>query len=381
MAKRRARWSSVHRWLGLLLGLWFLLVGATGALLVWRDEVDAALNPSLLRTPARGTPLDLDAVLAAAAELGPVERVRLPQAEGEVVRLQVRVLATRVESGRVEAMVCPVTGRLLGSRSLEALGLGAPLLMRTLYEFHRNVLLGGWGSNIVGIAGFCLLASVLTGLFVAWPRGRAAWRRLLVVNPRASATRISFDLHRSTGVLIGAVLLLSTLTGATLVYLKEVRTMVGWFSRVEPFPVIPWRPAPAGEPITLAGMAARVQAAHPGQRITEVHIPVRAISGVQFHLAAPGDVHRLGDTIAWVHPLSGELLVERSARTRSGGEAFMHWLLPLHVGSAFGLTGLVLMAAAGAAPALLVGTGLWVWWRKRRGERIAAQRAATRRSR
>jgi len=76
--------------------------------------------------------------------------------------------------------------------------------------------------------------------------------------------------------------------------------------------------------------------------------------------------------------LTGEILVERSDRTRSAGESFMHWLFPLHTGSAFGSVGLLIMCIAGVMPLLLVGTGLWVWLRKRRGERIGQARRAGR---
>ena len=91
-----------------------------------------------------------------------------------------------------------------------------------------------------------------------------------------------------------------------------------------------------------------------------------------------GDEHRLGDTIAWVHPVTGQILVERSDRTRTAGETLMHWLFPLHSGTAFGTAGMVAMSATGAMPMLFVLTGLWVWLRKRRGQRIGRERRAAR---
>jgi uncharacterized iron-regulated membrane protein len=367
------------------LGLWFALVGLTGALLVWRDEVDAWLNPQLFTArpaPAPAPALDAQQVAELARgthRLGRVERLRPPGAPGEVWRLQLRAAPSRVESGRIEAFIDPHGGALLGVRSLEGRSLAPPHAMRTLYDFHRNVLLGEPGSNFVGIAGCLLLTSAVSGLVVAWPRSRARWKRLVAVTWRANATRVLFDLHRSTGAVIALLLLLTTLTGATLVWLKHVRDIVGRLSRVESIPVLPFRTASADEePLTLAALTGRVRAAFPRQRIAEIRLSERGLTGVLFQLHAPGDVHRLGDTIAWLHPVSGELLAERSPRTRSAGEVFMHWLLPLHVGSAFGTPGLIAMCAAGLAPLLLVSTGLWVWWRKRPGERLARERAAAR---
>jgi uncharacterized iron-regulated membrane protein len=326
-----------------------------------------------------GAPLEVAAIVEsaeAAPDLGRVERVRLPDGEADVYRLQIRALSRRVEASRFEALIDPASGAVLGTRSLESLSLARPELLRTLYEFHRNVLLGNWGSNLVGIAGALLLTSVITGLVMAWPRRLAAWRRLVWVNTRASPTRVLFDLHRSGGVLIATLLLLSTLTGFTLVYLNYVRDIVGVFSRVESFPTLPWRRTPDGESVTLAAMVDQVRTRFPAHRLTEIHLPPRGNTGYLFYLRAPGDVHGLGDTIAWVHPVTAEILVERSARTRSGGESFMHWLFPLHTGSAFGGWGLVAMCLTGAMPLLLVSSGVWVWWRKRRGRLIGERRRA-----
>ncbi|MBC8118998.1 MAG: PepSY domain-containing protein, partial [Burkholderiaceae bacterium] len=44
----RSGWFTVHRWLGILLGVWFALVGLSGAILVFEDPIDAWLNPRLL---------------------------------------------------------------------------------------------------------------------------------------------------------------------------------------------------------------------------------------------------------------------------------------------------------------------------------------------
>jgi len=88
-------------------------------------------------------------------------------------------------------------------------------------------------------------------------------------------------------------------------------------------------------------------------------------------------VHRLGDTIVWVHPGSSEILFERSARNRSKGETVMHSLHPLHAGSMFGTAGKAALCVTGLAMLLMFPTGFWVWLRKRR----AAQFEVTRRTR
>src|SRR5262245_32067983 len=228
-AARRRPWVLVHRWLGIGLGAWFALVGLTGALLVYEDPVDAFLNPALLHDPRTGPWWPPHELLARAEDefpLGHVERIRLPAAPGEVYRIVVRVAPhMRVESERVEATFSPVTGEMLGKREAEAISFSRPYLVKLLYEFHRNVLLGYPGSNIVGIAGFLLLASAVSGFIVAVPRTRNGWRRVVSVKVRAGATRVLFDVHRSLGTILAVLLVLATVTGSTLVYLNYARDL------------------------------------------------------------------------------------------------------------------------------------------------------------
>ena len=373
----RSKWFTVHRWLGIGLGVWFALVGLSGAILVFEDSIDAWLNPHLLNSSARGPHLSAQIIVERAEvqfPLGLVERIRFPVADGEVYRLTVRAKPRRVGAERIETMFDPVSGAHLGARSLESLGVSAPDLLRTLYEFHRNVLLGNAGSNIVGIAGLLLLTSAVTGFVLAAPRTRPALKRIVWINPRASATRIAFDVHRSTGIVFAITLLLATVTGATLVYVNYVRDLVSVFSKVAPFPTVPWQSQDAHEPLRLDRVIADVKGRFPEHELLEVHGSPRQMAGHLYYLKRLGDVHRLGDTIAWINPLTGEMMIERSPRTRTAGEVFMHWLFPLHSGTAFGTVGQVAMSATGVVPLLLVFTGLWVWLRKRRGERISRER-------
>src|SRR5262245_26414763 len=243
--RRKPVSRTLHRGLGIGLGVWFALVGVTGSILVYEDAIDAWLNPSLLVDPHEGPWLQPHEILERADREYPgarMERLRLPGARGEVYRLQLVIgPSRRNDSPRMEATFSPVSGEVLGTREVERLGLSAPHLLKTVYEFHRNVLLGAAGSNIVGIAGILMLTSVITGLMTAWPRNRAGWKRLVSVKVRAGGTRVLFDFHRSAGSVLFALVLISTFTGSTLVYINYVREIVSVFSSLEAIPRIPPR--------------------------------------------------------------------------------------------------------------------------------------------
>jgi uncharacterized iron-regulated membrane protein len=289
--RERSLWLSLHKWLGIALGTWFALVGLSGAVLVFEDPVDAWLNPDLLTTTSRGPRLPPEEIVERARNspgLAGVERVRLPIVDGEVYRLQLRTAPSRGgRQERVEATFDPVSGALLGTRGTETMSLAPRHLLRTVYEFHRNVLLGTTGSNIVGIAGFALLASAVTGLVLAIPKKRSGWAKVVWVNLRASATRIVYDLHRSVGAVFLALLLLTTITGATLVYLNYVRDLVSVFSKVATFPTIPWVKGSRDDLTPFAQVVGAVRTAYPEHTITEIHLPLKVTAGYLFYLRRP----------------------------------------------------------------------------------------------
>ena len=250
-----------------------------------------------------------------------------------------------------------------------------PYLVKTIYEFHRNVLLGNFGSNIVGLAGFLLMTSAFTGLIIAWPRSRSGWKRIVWVKVRAGATRILYDVHRSWGAVLCALLLLATATGSTLVYLNYARDIVNVFSPVAPFPVVPWRQNPMDDwPSFEADRGEgrrRLSGPRRSPRSTCRRSRPRGTCSICARRATcTGSATRSCGCI----PGRGEILFERSGRNRTAGETLMHWLFPLHSGTAFGQAGKIAMFLTGLAPLLLVLTGLWVWARKRRAERIEADR-------
>ncbi len=67
-ALRKARtrdslWLLVHKWTGLVLGIWILLQGLTGAIMAYRLEIQALLDPGMYRTAAPIGQVDYDGIV------------------------------------------------------------------------------------------------------------------------------------------------------------------------------------------------------------------------------------------------------------------------------------------------------------------------------
>jgi len=117
----------VHRWLGIGLGVWFALVGITGSILVFEDEIDAWLNPELLTSKESGAWLAPEALLqkvetsTSSGASNDCDRPRRPPRLSTDIRTQPN---RRASVRRVEATFAPVSGQLL-ERDPRGVGLAA----------------------------------------------------------------------------------------------------------------------------------------------------------------------------------------------------------------------------------------------------------------
>ncbi|MEI8209225.1 MAG: PepSY domain-containing protein, partial [Methylococcales bacterium] len=49
-------WVLIHRYIGLSITIFLIIVGLSGSVLAFRDSLDLFLNPDLLRVATRDTP-------------------------------------------------------------------------------------------------------------------------------------------------------------------------------------------------------------------------------------------------------------------------------------------------------------------------------------
>jgi len=178
--------ARAHLWGGLLLGPVVLVMGLSGAALVFRPELDAL--PTVTPSP----PHALDAIVAAARITEPggeVHALRIPPRADQPYRVEIRH-GTR----QVNVVVNPVTLRVLDSRAPERSVLDA------VHALHAGFHAGRPGALAVGVAGVALVLESLAGL--------GLYRQRLLRRGHG-ARRRSRGLHRVIGgasLAIGLVL-------------------------------------------------------------------------------------------------------------------------------------------------------------------------------
>jgi uncharacterized iron-regulated membrane protein len=349
-AAMRRLWVNVHLCLGLSLGVLGVFIGITGSILVYDHAIDAWLNPQRYAISGTGAKLAPGEYLKQAGQFlegrARPANLRYPEEEG----MPVTVLARAKDgSGFLNIYLDPPTGRVLDA----APGGG---LIGWVHRFHENLTLREYmGREIVGLAGFGMLISSFSGIYLWWP-GRGRFRQALGARPGFTLSR---NLHYQFGFYASLVLAMLSFTGIWLAYPDPGRAVVGIFSLLSPSPRnVQASEAPGGKPIALGEAMGIAQALHPGASISALGLP-----------AGPRGAYRIGfsgGAVVFVDPASGVVLRRLDPSTRTPGDRFLSAQRALHTGDALGPLGRVLIFAVGLLPALFVVTGTTMWLRQRR---------------
>ncbi|NUO94027.1 MAG: PepSY domain-containing protein [Gemmatimonadaceae bacterium] len=383
-ASRRARVRrgiiSLHRWIGLTAGVLLAGAGLTGGTLVFREEIDVALNPQLRRVApppgqepgARPRVASLQAALDAVARAYPTEpatRVRMPRDASGTYEVWLGSAPSRY------VYVNPYTARVLGARR------PTEFLTGWLFQLHAHALAGERGGRVVGVNGLALAALTLTGLVIWWP-GRRRLRSALVVRSGAGPARVVYDLHRAAGFYASAVLLVAALTGASLVFHEAAERIANALTGTSRPPEATGTMAPAegrarATPAVVTPrlsadvLIARAVQRQPGGTISYVYLPAPLGAGTfRVRQRLPGEMHPNGRSTVTLDAQTGRALRVEDGRQLPRGSRLYAALYPIHTGAWGGWPTRALAVAIGALPALLAVTGALVWWR--RGRRAPA---------
>jgi uncharacterized iron-regulated membrane protein len=231
----RQLWVKIHRTIGLFLGALFVIVGLTGSILAFWQPIDEWLNAAIMRVEvlpqASYRPLDeiFAAAKAAAPSFGMPERLRMPRHSSVAAAVTYVVPADDLDTDFYEIFVDPYTAKVTGQRlMMHGDRLLSQPFIHIVMDFHWTLLLGANKAYVVGIPAIFLFVSVLVGHYLWWPR-HGNWRHALTVKWGATPERITYDVHKTFGLYLAAVLMFS---GNYMIFKPEVRSVVELFSPI-----------------------------------------------------------------------------------------------------------------------------------------------------
>lgn len=345
----------VHLWAGLIVGLYAVVIGLSGSIIVFRESVfERRLHPFRHVTPqAQRRPVEEWVATArqATGHQGPFN-LELPTAPDEAAQA---LVYTRGAAHFL--LIDPYTAGLL----LDFTPKGTAV--QWIDQMHSNFFLGRTGRVINGVGALVLLLLALTGALIWWP-GRGLFLRRTRVDFGASWRRINFDLHHVLSFWTFAGFVLLSVTGAFFTWPQFYRATVARFFVVDPPQPLRVAPPEGSAALPLAELIAAAERAAPGRPTRSLQLPGSPGQPLQVIQRGDGDPeHRTNITIH-VNPYTAEVLRIDRYESQPAGNRILAWIGPLHGGSFGGWPVRLLYALLGLVfPALFL-TGFLMWWQR-----------------
>lgn len=386
----RSFWVWLHRWAGLTMAGFLILVGLTGSLLAFYGELNHWLTPDLYPGPHAGIELDAATLARRAEALVPqarANRVFLGYPGTVWVRMEARPDAPPLDFDYV--YLDPVTGAELGRLKWNALPTTVAGVMPFVYVLHYKLAMGSIGGWILGIVALLWSIDCFVAFYLTLPLLRqrtvhdffARWKPAWLVKFRSSFYRLSFDLHRAGGLWLSVMLLVFAWSS---VYWNlngfYTRAMQLLFSYEQPV----WaRPSNAElpkdkEPIgweDAQAIALRLMAEQARKHAFTIERPlalyiIRDKGLYEYRVRSSRDIgDKYGQTSVWFDAWSGELRNLELPTGHRAGNTVTTWLYELHKANLFGLPYRIFVCLLGLVITMLSVTGVYIWWKKRKARR------------
>ncbi|PZU11632.1 PepSY domain-containing protein [Sphingomonas sp.] len=386
LVRKPTFYNSVWRWhfyAGLFCIPFVIWLALTGAIYLWRPQIEAWLDRPYTHLALNGAAATPDAQVAAALEAVPgssFAKYELPQAFDSAVQILVQKDG---EASRV--YVHPATAEVLNVAVEES----RPL--RLVFHLHGELLAGPVGSYLVEIAACWAIVMIVTGLYLWWPRSAKGVAGVLYPRLRSGSRIFWRDIHATTGIWVSFFALILILTGLPWAkawgsYLGEIRQITGTASGPIDWTIggkAPDAGDGGGEHAGHMGMGHMAGMAMPVAEMMRPGDLMRVITAaVPAGLAPPVQISppkKVGG--AWSvssnaadRPLRGDMKVDGATGRVISRTDFeqRHWIdqmvgygVAVHEGALFGLLNQIIGTLTALFLVMLAVSGMVMWWRRR----------------
>lgn len=345
----------------------FALIGLTGSLSVYREEIDTLLNPELTIEYRQENILPLDKIMASVRKVHPNRHgawtLELPRSDGGMITAWFEKPRESVDEFYAPLMVSvnPYTGKVIDSR------FWGQTMTTWLLDLHSHLLLGADGRVALAVLAVFLAISVISGVYLWWP-GLDKLRSAFSVRHDAGAMRLLFDLHRLFGVMSAAFLLLLTFTGFHLAYpdLLEKLTAAGGMGHGDEGPNVRSTAVPNNRPVSIEEAVLVARGLFPSSEVRRITTPAGELGTYRINLRQRRELNQHHPfTTVWVDRWSGQIRAAKNPIKFTSGQIFTTWQWPLHTGEAFGDKGRLIWFVVGLMPMFLFASGLLHWLYRR----------------
>lgn len=410
----RRFWLLFHRYAGLGMAVFLVIVGLTGSVLAFREPIEDWLYPTRDRVAVRTTPmLDPLALRERALALAPglasryVELKMLPDRAFTITLEPPPDPATGQppQTGYLELKLDPYSGELIArGPPSETVTDYWPVtrdnVVTFIWQLHVQLAAGRVGNWILGVVALVWVIDCFVAFYLTLPlgpaKGRAPkgsdavprdvpppsrmhrWRRAWRIRWPASPLRFNFDLHRAGGLWTWAALLMFAWTSGTFNLHSVFHPLNDLIFGKQPNFVAPpqdhiqWEP-PVDLRVAL-GIGRRLMAEqarlHDFQVLREYYIAYSPQSH-HFTFAVNGDPLFGGQDGTFIRfdAVREQVLDLHMPSGLHAAVTAREWMSALHMAAIWGWPYRTFVCLMGLVITALSGTGIYIWWRKRGARR------------
>lgn len=394
----RALFVWLHRWTGLAMAGFLILVGLTGSLLAFWLEINQWLTPELYPGSRAGIELDAAALARRAETLVPGAQARtvyLGYPGSAQIGMEARDGAPPLDFEYIH--LDPIDGRELGRVTWHGLPRRKNDIMPFVYGLHMYLAMSGIGEWILGAVALFWTIDCFVGFYLTLPapseRSRKGffvrWKPSWLVKLKSSFYRVNFDLHRAAGLWLWAMLLVYAWSSVFFTlpnfYTRATQLVLDYETPVWAQEVSPKNDARA----PMEWEAAQVTGEQLMTDVAREHNFAIERPRALYHLRGKGlyeyrvrSSRDIGDKVG----LTSILFDSRSGALKSlslpsghrSGTTLTTWLVELHTANLFGLPYRIFVCVLGLVIAMLSVTGVYIWWKKRSARLAHVRRTAAR---
>jgi len=366
-AYHQKRWfGKWHLYIGIFAGFILAIVGLTGSILVFQDEIDQALNPELFEVARTQKRISIEEII-------PVIQSKYPDIKFEYIMDtdENNLLSTYRFYGsdnEQEYFINPYTAELSGKR------IASSAFIRVVTTIHRTLLIPQAGRYIVGLAALCLIILTISGVRLWLPKKIKHLRKSLSVDFKTSFKRQNYDWHNVLGVFSAPVVISLALTGLVITFNTLFIALLFLLNGKSPqstasifgskSTVIPYQ-----EPLSPKQLSEKIYKLFPACKIKGISIPKEKDGSYRFDVYKKG-TPKTGERMLFiVDQYSGKILVNSETDFPNTGKSYLSWVTPIHYGTFGGWPTRILALIGSLIPATLFITGIIIWWPRYKKQR------------
>lgn len=367
----------LHWFFGITAGLVLALMGITGALYSFQEELLRLFNPDVLKVQVRQEGVLPPAELVRRVEAAQGDKVSMlwvDTRDGNAARIFFQPPPGE-RRGQLR-YADPYTGEFQGDVAGEG-------FFNFMLQLHRFLAMGDTGRQITGACTLMLIFFCLSGLYLRWPRQTLNWRAWLTLEWAKKGRAFNWDLHAVAGTWCLLFYLLFALTGLFWSY-EWYRE--GLNKLLADAPVAgqkhkrgegrgrhgPQKLDKNAPPLVVdydAIWTHLKEAAGPGLVTYNLRLPpAGGQPATLFYLLDNADHERAFNTLT-LDPATGQVKRHERYADKSFKAQLLQSVYALHVGSYFGLPGRIIVTVASLTMPLFFITGWLLYLDRRRKKR------------